>query len=175
MLSRNTNTKEMLKNALITLLSKSSFEDISVRELTSIAHLNRSTFYLHYSDKYDMANSFKNEILDDFETICMANNHSPEKISRAILTYLKNDSDFFYTVLQIPCINFSQILKSLVLKYCINTKNVKILISQKYNLPENYAIEVQLASIERILSIWINNKCRDSVDIVTGYILKILI
>ena len=45
-------SKMLLKNALMDLLKeKGSVEKISVRELCSVAELNRSTFYAHYNEK----------------------------------------------------------------------------------------------------------------------------
>jgi len=41
----------MLMDALLRLLGKKEFEDISVQEVADEATLNRGTFYLHYPDK----------------------------------------------------------------------------------------------------------------------------
>ena len=47
-------TRESLITALITLLEKKNINEISVRELSELADINRGTFYLHYKDPYDM-------------------------------------------------------------------------------------------------------------------------
>ena len=44
-------SRRMLMDALVRLLSKKEFEDISVQEIADEATLNRATFYLHYPDK----------------------------------------------------------------------------------------------------------------------------
>jgi AcrR family transcriptional regulator len=44
-------SRRMLMDALVTLLIKKEFEDISVQEIADQATLNRATFYLHYPDK----------------------------------------------------------------------------------------------------------------------------
>ena len=44
-------SRRMLMDALVRLLSKREFEDISVQEIAEEATLNRGTFYLHYPDK----------------------------------------------------------------------------------------------------------------------------
>ena len=44
-------SRRMLMDALIKLLSKKEFDDISVQEIADEATLNRATFYLHYPDK----------------------------------------------------------------------------------------------------------------------------
>jgi AcrR family transcriptional regulator len=44
-------SRRMLMEALVRLLNKKEFEDISVQEIADEATLNRATFYLHYTDK----------------------------------------------------------------------------------------------------------------------------
>jgi AcrR family transcriptional regulator len=44
-------SRRMLMDALVRLLTKKEFEDVSVQEIADEATLNRATFYLHYPDK----------------------------------------------------------------------------------------------------------------------------
>ncbi len=44
-------SRRMLMEALVRLLSRKEFDDISVQEIVDEATLNRATFYLHYPDK----------------------------------------------------------------------------------------------------------------------------
>ncbi|HEX4423941.1 MAG TPA: TetR/AcrR family transcriptional regulator [Terriglobales bacterium] len=44
-------SRGMLMGALVKLLMKKEFDDISVQEIADEATLNRATFYLHYPDK----------------------------------------------------------------------------------------------------------------------------
>lgn len=44
-------SRRMLMDSLARLLKNKKFEEISVREITDEATLNRNTFYLHYPDK----------------------------------------------------------------------------------------------------------------------------
>jgi AcrR family transcriptional regulator len=44
-------SRRMLMEALLKLLSRKEFEDISIQEIADEATLNRATFYLHYQDK----------------------------------------------------------------------------------------------------------------------------
>jgi AcrR family transcriptional regulator len=44
-------SRRMLMDALVKLLNKKEFNDISVQEIADEATLNRATFYLHYPDK----------------------------------------------------------------------------------------------------------------------------
>jgi len=44
-------SRRMLMEALVRLLNRKEFDDISVQEIADEATLNRATFYLHYPDK----------------------------------------------------------------------------------------------------------------------------
>src|SRR6201997_1530915 len=44
-------SRRMLMDALVKLLNRKEFDDISVQEIADEATLNRATFYLHYPDK----------------------------------------------------------------------------------------------------------------------------
>src|SRR6202046_3430308 len=44
-------SRQMLMEALLRLLTRKEFADISIQEIADEATLNRATFYLHYPDK----------------------------------------------------------------------------------------------------------------------------
>src|ERR1700757_3299025 len=44
-------SRQMLMEALLRLLTRKEFNDISIQEIADEATLNRATFYLHYPDK----------------------------------------------------------------------------------------------------------------------------
>ena len=47
-------TKQLIKQSLIELMHEKPFKDITVKDITERADLNRGTFYLHYVDIYDL-------------------------------------------------------------------------------------------------------------------------
>lgn len=48
------NTEIKVQQALLEILQCKDFSKITVREICSLAHINRSTFYAHYWDIYDL-------------------------------------------------------------------------------------------------------------------------
>ena len=44
----------LLKNALLELLAKKSFDEIKVNDICNLAMIHRTTFYSHFQDKYDL-------------------------------------------------------------------------------------------------------------------------
>ena len=59
-------TEKQLLNGLTTLMETKSINDITVRELSDTVDINRSTFYLHYQDIYDMIEHIENNLIDKF-------------------------------------------------------------------------------------------------------------
>lgn len=48
-------------------MSEKAFKDISIKDITERADLNRGTFYLHYSDTYSLLKAMENDVLKDFQ------------------------------------------------------------------------------------------------------------
>lgn len=68
-------TNRVLREALIKLLETKDIKEVTVKELTEAADVNRSTFYFYYEDIYDMVKQMQNEIYDVFfETVIKSDN-----------------------------------------------------------------------------------------------------
>lgn len=62
-------TKALLLQGLIQLMEENDIKDISVKELSDLADINRGTFYLHYSDVYNMLGKIEEELFQEFNEI----------------------------------------------------------------------------------------------------------
>lgn len=56
-------TQKSIKKAFFELIEKEGFDHISVKDITDLAMISRNTFYLHYSDKYDLLNKVCDELV----------------------------------------------------------------------------------------------------------------
>lgn len=54
-------TQNAIKTSLMNLIEVKSFREITINDIAEGAIINRSTFYLHYTDKYDLLDSLVNE------------------------------------------------------------------------------------------------------------------
>lgn len=66
---RVTRTKRMIRDAFTQLLEEKGFEEITVKDITEKADINRGTFYLHYESKYDLLEKSETEILEEMTGI----------------------------------------------------------------------------------------------------------
>lgn len=60
-------TLESIDKALLENLEKTPFSKITVDAICKSARINRTTFYKHYRDKYELMDSYMNRILDEFK------------------------------------------------------------------------------------------------------------
>ena len=56
-------TERGIKNAFIELRSRKPLEKITVKELCESARINKSTFYAHYKDIYDLSDAIEEEVV----------------------------------------------------------------------------------------------------------------
>ena len=56
-------TKSSIINAFLELRSKKELEKITVKELCETAQINKSTFYTHYQDIYDLSEQLEDELV----------------------------------------------------------------------------------------------------------------
>lgn len=175
MKKRHTETENYLKQALAKLLLEKNFEEVTVSDLTRTAGINRGTFYLHYVDKYDMADQFKNDTLDDLFHIL-----SDESIytdTRAVLfrtlTYVKENFEFIYAISKSAYVDFPKTIKDFVYEFLLTVPEFKETITAYYDIPYQYTLEVYLSSIESIISLWVANGGKESTEEITDIILKV--
>jgi len=60
-------TRQLLQDALISLLAEGNFEEITVQDISKKANVNRATFYSHYEDKYHMIRQIVGEKLIELD------------------------------------------------------------------------------------------------------------
>ena len=56
-------TRQILIDAVKSLLEKRQFDDITVQNILDEAGVSRKTFYRYFSDKYDLVNAYYNDYI----------------------------------------------------------------------------------------------------------------
>jgi AcrR family transcriptional regulator len=84
-------TRRLLMDAFIKLAIKKDFKDITIKDITDEATVNRATFYSHFQDKYDLMDAVITE--DILENIVENLNHydqlNEESIKNIFVTLTK--------------------------------------------------------------------------------------
>lgn len=61
-------SQSAIRHAFIDLLHKYELEQITVQQISDLADVNRSTFYTHYIDKYDLLEKLEDEQVEIIRT-----------------------------------------------------------------------------------------------------------
>lgn len=66
-------TLRAIDEAIIVLLGKKSFENITIQDISSEAMINRGTFYSYYKDKYELIENYQESMMNDIEQLLYKN------------------------------------------------------------------------------------------------------
>ena len=76
-------TRRLLKESLLELMEQKHFSEISVRDVTDNADMNRTTFYLHYTDTTQLLQSMEEDLLAEAQVLVDA--HIQETVADGTL------------------------------------------------------------------------------------------
>jgi AcrR family transcriptional regulator len=71
-------TRMVLKESLLKLLQDKSISSITIKEICEAADINRSTFYAHYANQYELLDSIEEEFIEDLVSTLGRYNFSKE-------------------------------------------------------------------------------------------------
>lgn len=60
-------TKMLLKKSFVNILEQKEISRITIKEICEKADINRSTFYAHYTDQYDLMKKIQDELIENVE------------------------------------------------------------------------------------------------------------
>ncbi|MEN2767989.1 TetR/AcrR family transcriptional regulator [Ornithinibacillus xuwenensis] len=100
---RKNRTKEHFQLALIDLIKEKGFQSVTVKDTVNYSKYNRSTFYTHYQDKFDLAEDLLCTMLDGLVESVGKSYHSKQKVntdyltarSFRIISYIFENRNFF--------------------------------------------------------------------------------
>ena len=92
---RTKKTREKIEGKFIQLLQEKSFPKITVQDILDAAGINRTTFYRHYRDKYELAELLCGRFFQKFEK-CLRERFGDALPDEAALEHLSQSIQLFY-------------------------------------------------------------------------------
>jgi AcrR family transcriptional regulator len=88
-------TRKLLMDAFLKLSIKKDFKDITIKDITDEATVNRATFYAHFQDKYDLMDAAitENTIENIVENLSHYDQLNEESIINIFVTLAKFQTD----------------------------------------------------------------------------------
>lgn len=138
-------TYEQLIEALIRLLSKKSFDDLTVLEICTEANVHRATFYKHFIDKHDFLNCCLKVKLGELDFDSPSKEFSIDamrencmKMVKMVITFIESNKEFVEHVSsEYYSASFTNALSDAIAAFIIEQIEAKSGLSEKlgYNLP----------------------------------------
>ena len=167
-------TRKLLKNALVQLMQEQHISKISIRALCEVAGINRSTFYAHYTNQYDLLNKVEQEALNNLNKYlnkqALDENHpiSVQVLTR-VLDYVKENMELFKALLSENC-DFAFQKNLMELAQVISSQQ-----NQSVDERTQEYIEIfGLAGAINILQKWLHDGANESPAQMAGFITQII-
>ncbi|MCR5370497.1 MAG: TetR family transcriptional regulator C-terminal domain-containing protein [Clostridium sp.] len=156
-------TKRAIRNAFAKLVSVKPLPEITVRELSDEADINRKTFYNYYSDIYQVMDEVENEIVTAFtealRSVDLAEAlKNPNLIVSRMMNIINDDSDFYGHVFSLG-VNATLLEKLIrVMKDMIREEVNRTLMVDPELL--DFALDFEISGIISAYQAWFNSGCR---------------
>ena len=175
--SKYFNTSIRMDEALITLLEKKDFEYITIKEICDTAGVNRSTFYLHYENTFDLLQETTRYIIDKHlayyeigkKRISMQYETCKRKELLFItdeylvpyLTFIKDNQRLFkVSIKQFNLLNMDEV-------YSRTFEHIFNPILERFRVPEkerSYMMKFYLTGVYAVVMEWLEKNCSDDME-----------
>ncbi|NLY19021.1 MAG: TetR/AcrR family transcriptional regulator [Clostridiaceae bacterium] len=166
-------TRMVLKDSLLELMKQKPISKITVKELCENADINRSTYYSHYSDPYDLLKKIENETLEWAEKMVttlleQTDENETIKILESILEYITDNSKHIQVLMsEQGDIDFQKQLLSMLYNRCgispANEKNADSLTNEYYFI---FVVNGSVGLIQYWLKSGLNKSAREMAEII---------
>ena len=167
-------TKLAIKESLIELMQEYPISKISVTMICDAADINRSTFYTHYTDPYDLLNQIQREVIDGikehvFSILFMEQAENAITVITKVLEYVKANAPLFKALLG----GNGDVSFQDELMYLVQDKMIQEIREDRRLEPRvtKYVEIYAVSSARSILYKWLSDGCLDE----TGRMAEIII
>ena len=183
--SKYQNTANKMGGALIALLENKEFAQITIMDICKAAGVNRSTFYAHYENTYDLLKETYQGMIGNFLSECTF--EDPVDLSD-MRKLNKDDLNFITPKYLLPYLKYIQSHKRLFRIYAENAtafeanemdnymiENFFDPIYAKHGVTDKklifYMQKYFLKGIDAIINEWVRNDCEDDIMFISEIII----
>lgn len=176
--SRAQASRHALQQAMLKLLDKQELSEITITQLCREAAVNRSTFYAHYENLWDVMNELEDEMdsefLAQFQWVKDSQDAMLDKRSFLIVTHhIALHPAFYRARLNNSSLQAGRyktgmeyLVDKIIQPYAMSVNNTPLL---------SYFIAFGRAGIIEVLNLWICNGCRESAQDIADLLYNITI
>lgn len=148
---RKRESKLKIEKAFVELLQEKEVNDISVTQICQLAHVNRTTFYAHYLDIFDLIDKIGERMIADFHSLYEDEEKNKYNSNDFLkLFYHIKDNQLFYKTY------FKLGLDRQLKVFHYDTKLAKEFYDNKHI---DYHMDYFKAGMTAIIKKWLHNDC----------------
>ena len=161
-------TKKLLTQALTQLLQTKQINEITVKELTDLADMNRGTFYLYYKDIYDMLNKIEDSMFEALDSIISLHEQDDvasqtRPILLALFRFIGENQEMCRVLLSPHGdMNFLHRLNGVVRKKCMKIWSTDQRAQSEAEFEYHYSFV--LFGCAGLLRAWVNRNCLEPAE-----------
>ena len=167
-------TKKILYETLIELMKTKTFEEIKVSDICTKALINRSTFYAHYEDKYELLLEFINSLKEEFINELSKNKNVLNtreyylEVIRLFLDHIENKKDIYNAIM----INNRNSIMMDILSSVANNEVIKKMESSNIStkVPANIIAKFYLGGVLNLGIEWLRDTNKNSKEEIIKYL-----
>lgn len=171
------NTAVKMQRAFVGLLEHKTFAEISIMDICKAAEINRSTFYAHYENTYDLLKETHEALINNFLQECTFDSSIDLSDLRSVD---KDDLNFCSPKYLVPYLRYIRAHKRLFRIFAENASSFETVKTDDY-LIENifapiyakhgvtdkklvfYMQKYFLKGLDAIVTEWVRNDCEDDI------------
>lgn len=157
-------TDHRIKEAMLALIQQKEFKKITVNDICSRCGINRSTFYAHFIDTYDLIEKMQLDIYQDVTDSFRNNPIEPspanaQKYNRVIFEHMRRNRMFYRVYLNNQ--NPELLEKAALVRDAFITPYMKALgVTSEREI--NYRFQFFWSGFLEVARIWVNDGCIES-------------
>ena len=161
-------TKKLLTQALTQLLQEKQINEITVKELTDLADMNRGTFYLYYKDMFDMLEKIEDGMFEALDAIVSLHEHDDvsqqtKPILLDLFRFIQYNQEMCRVLLSPHGdMNFLHRLNEVVREKCL--KAWPTIRKEKGEADFDYHYSFVVFGCAGIIRAWVNRNCSESAE-----------
>ncbi len=175
-------TRQHIRAAFFELAEQIGIDKITVQNLTQKAMINRSTFYLHYTDKYELLYQLEDEIFSGIKNTLLdvairvaageIESGSPYPYIVGALEYVKSNERFFKLIFSEkgnPAFSrrLGAAIKTIAKEKILNRRP-----KRQYTLPHNYLDALFTSMLTSFIGVWIEGGMTETAEDVARMVTK---
>lgn len=165
-------THQKIMYTVMDLLQQKNLKQITVTEICRTVRINRSTFYEHFLDTYDVMEKFEREISKELEEIFNRENaHSQENVFLNFFRHIKENRKFYIIYLE------QGLVMSVWRIFETRTQHTPQDVAQAHGINSQvqfeYAMEFRLAGLKALVFHWLKRDCEETPEELYGIFEKL--